>query len=262
VDIWAAGAAAYLRGNLARLRGQHETADEEFHEAARLGFEPQPGLALLRLAEGSVQAAAAMVRRSLAETADPGKRIELLCAATEILLELGETKQARASADELSALTRNSPIVRAMSACAHARVDLAEGRAEAALGPLRKALGTWVQVGARYEEARARVLLGEACRALRDKESAGREMATARTIFEDLGAVTDLARLHSRSGLLTAREAEVLRLLATGATNKAIAAALVLSERTVDRHVSNIFTKLGVSSRTAATAYAFEHDVV
>jgi ATP/maltotriose-dependent transcriptional regulator MalT len=262
VDLWAAGAAAYVRGNLDRLQGRYDAAADEFREAARLGFEPQPGLALLRLASGSVQAAAAMVRRTLAERSEPGKRVELLCAATEILLALGETTEARRAVDELPRLARNSPIVQALGAQARARVDLAEGEAERALGALRSAVGTWVRMGAPYEEARVRVLLADACRAVGDKESADRELSTARGIFSELGAAPDLASLASGSGPLTVREREVLRLLATGATNKAIAAALVLSERTVDRHVSNIFGKLGVSSRAAATAYAYEHDVV
>jgi DNA-binding NarL/FixJ family response regulator len=263
VDVWAAGAAAYVRGNIDRLQGRSESAEEQFHDAARLGYEPQPGLALLRLANGSTQAAAAMVRRALAETPDPGRRSELLCAAVEIRLSLGETTHAREAAQELSELARGSEPVQAMAARAGALVDLAEGNAEQALSPLRAALGIWVQMKAPYEEARVRVALAEACRLLGDRESAEREMTTARSLFEDLGAEPDLSQLAGRrSGPLSAREVEVLRMLATGATNKAIAASLVLSERTVDRHVSNIFTKLGVSSRTAATAYAHEHNVL
>lgn len=262
VDVWAAGAAAYVRGNLDRLQGRDDAAGDAFREAARLGFEPQPGLALLRLANGSAQAAAAMVRRSLAESSDPGKRVELLCAATEILLAVGEPTAANGTVEELTSLPTNSAILQALRAQARARVDLAEGRAEVTLAPLRAALGTWMRMGAPYEEARTRVLLADACRYLGDKESADLEVAAARGLFEQLGAAPDLARLAGGSGNLTARETEVLRLLATGATNKAIAAALVLSERTVDRHVSNIFGKLDVSSRTAATAYAYEHDVV
>ncbi|HEY7043839.1 MAG TPA: LuxR C-terminal-related transcriptional regulator, partial [Nocardioidaceae bacterium] len=138
---------------------------------------------------------------------------------------------------------------------------------EAALGPLRKALGVWVRQHAPYLEARARLLLAECCRGLGDDESGDRELAASRAIFRDLGAAPDLARVDAvqdatGDGKLTVRELEVLRLLATGSTNKAIAASLVLSERTVDRHVSNIYMKLGVSTRAAATAYAFERHLV
>jgi DNA-binding NarL/FixJ family response regulator len=118
--------------------------------------------------------------------------------------------------------------------------------------------------------ARVRELVGLACRALGDDDSAALELEAARGVFAQLGAAPDLARLDSLtrraasgdSPGLTPRELQVLRLVAAGATNKAIAAELVLSERTVDRHVSNIFTKLGVSSRAAATAYAYEHQLV
>jgi DNA-binding NarL/FixJ family response regulator len=213
---------------------------------------------------GSVQAAAAMARRSLAETRQPGKRIEVLAAATEILLAVGEHDAAEASAEQLrdlAALNR-SPVVTAFGQYARASVRLARGAPAEALPLLREALGTWVRTRAPYEEARTRALLAAACRDLGDRESADREVDLARSIFEELGAMPDLARLTGSDELLSPRELEVLRLLATGATNRAIAEQLVLSERTVDRHVSNIFGKLGVSSRAAATAYAFDRQLV
>jgi ATP/maltotriose-dependent transcriptional regulator MalT len=263
-DRWVSGIAASVRGNLDRLSGRFDEAEELFSLASRFGEDPQPGLALLRLARGSVQAAAAMVRRSLAETHQPGTRIPVLAAATEILLAVGEAEAAEAAADELSdlATVNHSPVVAALGQCARASVRLARGAATEALPLLRDALGTWVRAGAPYEEARTRVLLADACRALGDRESADREVDAARAIFEELGALPDLARLTGSDDVLSPRELEVLKLLATGATNRAIAEHLVLSERTVDRHVSNIFGKLGVSSRAAATAYAFDRQLV
>jgi DNA-binding CsgD family transcriptional regulator len=205
-----------------------------------------------------------MARRSLAETHQTGKRIPVLAAATEILLAVGETDAAEATAGELRdiATVSRSPVVTAVGQHALASVWLARGAPADALPLLREALGTWVRARAPYEEARTRVLLADACRAMDDRESADREVDTARTIFESLGAVPDLARLTDSDELLSPRELEVLRLVATGATNRAIAEKLVLSERTVDRHVSNIFGKLGVSSRAAATAYAFDRQLV
>jgi ATP/maltotriose-dependent transcriptional regulator MalT len=263
-DRWAAGIAASVRGNLDRLLGRFDSAEEQFSLASRLGDDPQPGLALLRLARGSVQAAAAMVRRSLAETHQPGRRIQVLAAATEILLAVGETDAASAAAQELReiATVNRTPLVVALGQHALGAVCLARDTPAEALPLLRDALGTWVRAGAPYEEARTRVLLADACRALGDRESADREVDAARAIFEELGAAPELARLTGSDDLLSPRELEVLKLLATGATNRAIAEQLVLSERTVDRHVSNIFGKLGVSSRAAATAYAFDRQLV
>jgi DNA-binding NarL/FixJ family response regulator len=188
----------------------------------------------------------------------------VLAAATEILLAVGDTDAAAAAADELRdlAAVNRSPIVAALGEHARATVALARGAPAEALPLLRDALGTWMRARAPYEEARTRAALAEACRALGDRESADREVEAARSIFERLGARPDAARLTGSDELLSPRELEVLRLLATGATNRAIAERLVLSERTVDRHVSNIFAKLGVSSRAAATAYAFERQLV
>jgi DNA-binding NarL/FixJ family response regulator len=261
VDLWAAGCAAYVRGNLDRLQGRFADAGECFAEANRLGYDPQPGLALLRLQQGSVQAAAAMIRRCLYESQDDAKRVEILFAATEILVSSGDLDAAATAADGLTELAGRcrTTIVRALEEQAHAMVHAAEGRPDAALAPARAALRRWVELRAPYQEARTRLLIADACRALGDHESANRETATARATLESLGAVMEPGE---QEGSLSQREIEVLRLVATGATNRAIAAQLVLSERTVDRHVSNIFTKLGVSSRSAATAYGFEHNLV
>jgi DNA-binding NarL/FixJ family response regulator len=156
-----------------------------------------------------------------------------------------------------------------MAAHARGAVALDRGDARAAVGPLRRSLETWQRVGAPYLAARLRVLVSRACRALGDEEGAALELEAARAVFQELGAAPDLARLDvgepvpgGASPGLSSRELQVLRLVAAGKTNKAIAAELFLSERTVDRHVSNIFAKLGVPSRAAATAFAYEHKLV
>jgi DNA-binding NarL/FixJ family response regulator len=136
----------------------------------------------------------------------------------------------------------------------------------AALPRLRRAWALWQELDSPYEAARTRVLVARACAALGDDDASRMELAAARAVFEELGAFPDLnattADSDTTAGLLTAREREVLRLLATGATNRAIADRLVLSEKTVARHVSNLFGKLEVASRAAATAYAYEHGLV
>jgi len=205
-----------------------------------------------------------MSRRCLAESQDDVKRVEVLAAATEILLAAGDNERAGEAADELAVVSarRRSPVVGAAEAQARAAVNLAAGRHDKALALARSALRRWVEVPAPYQEAQTRILLAGACRALGDSESGGREEALARQRFTELGAAPDLARLAGTDRVLSPRELEVLALLATGATNRAIAEKLVLSERTVDRHVSNIFTKLGISTRAAATAYAFEREIV
>jgi DNA-binding CsgD family transcriptional regulator len=265
----AAAAAAYQRAELHRLRGEPAEAEEAYRQASRLGREPQPGLALLRLAQGQVAAASAAVRRVLEEAGDPPGRAGLLPAAVEVALAAGDLAAARAAADELAGAAQAlaSPLLAATAAAAEGSVLLAEGDPRAALAALRRAFEAWQELEAPYEAARVRVHIGLACQALGDRDSAAMELDAARWAFQRLGAGPDLARLAALAGEslagvtggLTAREAEVLRLVATGRTNRAIAAELVLSERTVDRHVSNIFTKLGVSSRAAATAWAYEH---
>ena len=161
----------------------------------------------------------------------------------------------------------DTDVLRAVVAQADGAIALAEGNAQAALDPLRCAFELWERLEAPYEAARVRVLIGRACRALGDEEAAGLEHQAARSVFERLGARPDLARLDApspaverASGIRSpTRELEVLRLIATGRTNKEIADALCLSERTIDRHVSNILGKLDVPSRAAATAYAYHH---
>jgi DNA-binding NarL/FixJ family response regulator len=266
VDAFSAGLAAYVRGNLARLQGRFPAAEEAFRETTRLGMDPQPGLALLRLARGKTQAAATMTRRALTEIAHGGRRIELLHAAAEILLAVDDVDEATKVVTELgdTAGGMRSQVVDALATQAQAMLHLHQARPDAALTPLRASLDIWLQAEAPYQQAKTRILLADAYAALDDQESAERERESARALLEALGAVADLRALGGpqRDHTLTARELEVLSLLATGATNKSIAATLVLSERTVDRHVSNIFAKLGVTSRSAATASAFERQLV
>lgn len=252
--------AAYRQGEILRLRGELQRAEDAFREAARGGREPQPGLALLRLSQGETIAAVASINRALAETGDPVQRARLLPASVEIALAAEDLAGARAASSELTAIAdeRGGEMLTAMASQASGAVELAAGNARRALPHLRAALSAWQDVGARYEAARVRMLIARACGALGDEDSARLDLEAAHETFRELGAVQELESPGKTHGL-TAREYEVLRLLASGSTNKAIAAELVLSERTVDRHVSNIFAKLRVSSRAAATAYAYEH---
>jgi DNA-binding CsgD family transcriptional regulator len=266
------GSALYRQGEIQRLQGELAAAEEAYRAASRLGFEPQPGLALLRLAQGNAAAAATAIGRVAEETKAPLQRARLLPARVEIMLAVGDLEQARKASVELDAIVETHPcdLLRALAAQASGAVALAEGDARGALGSLRRALSTWQEIEAPYEAAGTRVLLGMACRRLGDDDAAALELEAARTAFEELGAGPDLTRVDS---LVTAapskgahglspRELEVLRHLAGGSTNKEIATELVLSERTVERHVSNVFAKLGVSTRAAATAFAYEHQLL
>lgn len=268
----AAGEASYRQGEIHRLLGDMSAAQEAYREASRLGREPQPGLALLWLAQGKADAAEAAIRRVAGETSEIGKRARLLPAFVEIMLAVGDVAAARGACSELEAVAEGheSGALGASAAQARGAIELLDGDAGAALVALRHALEVWQQLEAAYETARVRVLVGLACRALGDEDTATLELDAARAAFTELTAAPDLVRLDSRGARpatedahgLSERELVVLRQLAAGATNKAIAAELVLSVRTVDRHVSNIFAKLGVSSRAAATAYAYEHQLV
>ena len=263
------GAALYLQAEIHRLRGEFSDADQTYRDASRLGFEPQPGLALLWLAQGRTDSAAAAIRRLVSATTDRLQRARLLSAHVEIMLAVRDIEEARRACLELQALadTFGTDALHATAAQAHGAVELTDGDARSALAPLRRAFDVWDRLEAPYDSARTRVLIGLACRALDDEETAALEWSAARSVFERLGAEAELARLDaidmSRSSHhphpLTARELDVLRRIAAGSTNKAIARALGLSERTVDRHVSNIFNKLDVPTRAAAIAYAYDH---
>jgi ATP/maltotriose-dependent transcriptional regulator MalT len=265
------GAAFYQQAEIHRLRGDHAKADEAYRDASARGCDPQPGLALLRLAQGQAEAASAAIRRLLIATTDRRRRARLLPAYLEIMLASGDLEDARRACEELQSLADNfdTDALRAVASQAQGALALADGDARAAVASLGSAFALWEQLEAPYEAARARVLLGQACRALGDFEAGALEFDAARRIFEQLGARPDLARLESlqattppSAGALTARELEVLRLIAAGHTNRRIADELHLSERTIDRHVSNILTKLDVPSRAAATAYAYSHQLL
>ncbi|MGH3074367.1 MAG: LuxR C-terminal-related transcriptional regulator [Gaiellales bacterium] len=266
----ATGQALYQQAELHRLRGDFSAAEAAYQDASRFGREPQPGLALLRLMQGDAPAAAAALRRVLAATSEPMRRAVLLPAYADAMLAVPDGEEARRAADELAELAAQSgsAMVGAMAARVRGATALAEGRPKDAVDALRIAVGGWQDLSAPYEVASARLLMGVAFRALGDEDGAAMELGAARSAFDDLGALPDVAhadtfmrRAPDTHGL-TAREVEVLRLVAAGKTNRQIAAALVVSEHTVARHLQNIFAKLRVSTRAAATAFAFEHDLV
>jgi DNA-binding CsgD family transcriptional regulator len=263
MNIPAAGEALYQQGEVLRLRGDAAGAERAYRDANRCGREPQPGLALLRLAQGDAGTASASIERALGETHAPLRRARLLPAAVEIALASGDVGRARTAATELGQIAAgaSSPMLAAVAEGARGSVELAEGDVRTALTSLRGAFRRWQELGAPYEAARIRVHVAAACRALGDEDAAALELDAAQAVFVELGAAQARSAQTETYGL-TARELEVLRLVAAGNSNRQIAAALVLSEHTVARHVQNIRTKLRVSTRTAAAAFAFEHDLV
>jgi ATP/maltotriose-dependent transcriptional regulator MalT len=268
----ALGMAIYQQAELHRLRGESVKAEEAYRQASQWGHPPQPGLALLRLAQGRVDAAAAAIRTSLDEAQDRIARAKVLPAYVDVVLAAGEVPAARSAAEALSQIAADlgMPFLDAVAAHATGAVLLAEGNARGALTALRQALTAWQEIQAPYEAARARVLIGLAHRALGDADTAEVELDAACRAFRQLGAAPEVARVQALSrmaapgaaGGLTAREVQVLRLVAAGKSNRSIAAELAISEHTVARHVQNIFAKLDVPSRSAATAFAFEHDLL
>ena len=267
-DYRAVYGAPYQLAELGRLRGAFHSAEESYRRAGESGWEPQPGLALLHLAAGRTQRAQDEIRRSAAG-ADPFTRRFLMPAVVEIEVAAGDVEAARRAVDELREAGRSTPtpMLAATVAAAEARMLLAAGDPSAALGAARDATGAWQALGAPYERARSMVTAGRALSELGDREAALAEFRGAREVFVALGADPALAELADlmgdrRAGVLTAREVEVLRLVSTGLTNRAIGARLSLSEKTVARHLSNIFGKLGLSTRAAATAYAYENGLV
>ena len=272
IDPQCPASAFYQLGEVHRLQGKFAAAEEAYRSASRWGKEPQPGLALLRLAQGRIEIAVGAIRRLVGATADPLQLARLLPAYVEIMLAAGKIDAARDACKQFQEIAErfDTGLLGAIAAHCRGALELAQGDAHAALGSLRRAVEVFQQIETPYIAARARLLAGLACRALADEEGASLELDAARAVFEQLGAAPDLARVHSfsknspsdHSNGLTQRELQVLRLVATGKTNKAIASALFVSERTVDRHVSNIFTKLTLPSRAAATAYAYEHGLI
>lgn len=258
----------YQHGEVHRLRGELTAAESSYGRAAQTGFEPQPGLALLRLAQGKAKLARSLIVAAL-ERVDPAERRGLLAAVVEIQLAVGDAGAARVAADELAALSHASamPMLRAIAEQSESAVLLAESDARGALTTSRHAWTRWRDLDVPYEAARCRVIAARACRELGDEASAAMELDAARVVFVELGAHQALAAVEAelyaertgRADGLSAREVEVLQLVAVGDTNREIAHELYLSEKTVERHLSNIFGKLGLSSRSAATAYAFRH---
>jgi len=264
----AAGEAYYQLGELYRLRGDFSAAEAAFTQASQAGRSPHPGLALVRLATGQVAAAAAAMRREREEARGLVNRASILPAFVEVMLAAGDVAAAEQGAGELAAASAalKAPYLRALAAYAKGSVQLASGEHRQALDSFRAAVALWRELDAPYEAARTRALIGLACRGLGDADSAAMELDAAHRAFTTLGAAPDAARVEAWSGGpakatggLSAREIEVIRLIASGRSNRAIAAELFISEKTAARHVSNIFTKLGVSTRAAATAYAYEH---
>lgn len=265
----AAGLAIYERGEVFRLRGDHEEAAAAYDDAAAHGHEPQPGLALLWLATGRTPAAVSAVRRLLGEYADPVHRSQVLPAAVEVFLAGADRTAACAAADELDevAAAFESPPLIARAACARGAITLAAGDPAGALPSLRRGWQLWQQLGARYDAARARTQIGLAFRAMGDDDSAASELAVARRTFLDLDARADVRAVDalltpSFPDGLTGREVEVLRLVADGLTDAQVAERLVVSLRTVHAHLRSVYRKLDVRSRSAATRYAVEHGLV
>jgi ATP/maltotriose-dependent transcriptional regulator MalT len=269
----AAGMAYYQQGELFRLRGEFRRAEEAYRHASQWGRTPQPGLALLRLAQGRRDDARASIQHLVEEASDPAARSRMLAACVEIHLDGGDVGAAEATARELVRMATEieAPVLQAVSSQATGSVLLAQGDAHAALTALRAAWNQWQELQAPYEVARLRVLIGLAWRELGAEDAAALEWEAARGAFERLGAAPDLARVDRLRGHdeppgdaagLTRREREVLALVAAGKSNREIAEELVISPHTVRRHLQNTFTKLGVSSRAAATAFAFQHDLV
>ncbi len=264
------GMALYQQGELLRLRGEFARAEDAYLKASVWGHAMQPGLALLRLAQGRARDAVAAMHRVIDETQGPGERARVLAAYVEIALATDDVPAARAAADELTAIAEgfDAPYLWAVVGYADGSVLMAEDDPAAAAAALYRVKAGWQELDAPYEVARTGLLLGCACARLGDRDTAAMEWAAARSVFERLGAAPDLVRLGELAsavppaGGLTRRELEVLSLVAAGRTNREIAARLVISEHTARRHVQNIFAKLGISSRAAATAYAYRHKLV
>lgn len=279
----ALGMAYYQRAELHRINREYAAAEVAYRAAADRGHDPHPGLALVWLAQGRTEAAVAAIRRSLDETAAafpevtdelsrPRTRAESLAAAVEIMLSAGETEAAEQACADLERVagTLGSEVASAMTSRARGQVLLAQGRPGEALDLLGSARRRWLELRAPYEAARTRVIIGSALRALGDEETAEIELAAAERAFDEAGVAPDLgvdARTSAEPPAgnpdgLSAREVEVLRLVCTGCTNKEIAGRLVISDKTVARHLHNILTKLDLPNRSAATAYAYEHGLV
>jgi len=266
------GSAFYQVAEIHRLRGRFDDSEEAYRQASQWSRTPGPGLAQLRLAQGRVEAAYAVIRRMAEEVREPGPRARVLEAYVEIALAAKDIAAARSAAAELSLIAArlDIPFLRALSSRNSGAVLLAEGNAQEAVAELRQSYRLWCELEVPYEAARVRLLMALASRALGDEDDALQELTAARQTFQRLGARVDLSHVEAllsrgggkAAGPLTEREVQVLKLVAAGMTNRGIAGKLKISEKTVARHLSNIFTKLDLSTRTGAAAYAYEHNLV
>jgi ATP/maltotriose-dependent transcriptional regulator MalT len=272
-DTPAAGLATYHVAELHRLMGRDAAAEDAYRRANALGYQPEPGLSRLRTAQGRPEVAIRTLRRLCGEPRPPADRAELLAALVEAELALDDVDAARSTAAELRQLTDalGTALLSALADQAEGAVRLAAGRPAEALDVLRRAQRGWTDLDVPHACAQVRVLAGRCLAALGDPDAAALEFEAARECFERLGAAPDLADVDAfagragdgdRPGGLTEREVEVVRLVAAGHTNRAIAGQLCLSEKTVARHLANIYAKLGIPSRAAATAYAYDHDLI
>jgi DNA-binding CsgD family transcriptional regulator len=271
----AAGQAAYQLGELHRLMGRETAAEDAYRRANALGVQPEPGLSRLRTAQGRPDVAVRTLTRLCAEPRPPEDRAELLAARVEGELAAGDVDAALGTTAELRGIADSvaAPLITGLADQVEGEALLAAGRPDAALDVLRRAQQRWTELDLPHACAQTRVLAGGCLRALGDQEAAYLEFEAARECFERLGAAPDLAHADrltaagrpadaARPGPLTGREVEVVRLVAGGHTNRAIAGQLCLSEKTVARHLANIYAKLDVPSRAAATAYAYDHGLV
>jgi DNA-binding CsgD family transcriptional regulator len=267
IDVFAVADGHYAIGELLRRRGD-AAAEEAYLRAHEAGRDPQPGLALLRLAQGRMDAASASIDAALVACVGGRlERVRLLAAQVDIALAAGDVGLADSAAAEVAEIAAEfeSDGLRAVSNRCRGAVSLAQGKPVLALGSLRLAFATWQELDVPYEVARTRALLAHAYRLLGDDDAAARECAAARRVFARLRADPDLRALDASDappGGLTPREVEVLRLIASGQSNREVAATLVISDKTAARHVANIYAKLGISSRSAATTFAHEHALV
>jgi DNA-binding CsgD family transcriptional regulator/tetratricopeptide (TPR) repeat protein len=266
------GMALNQQAEVHRLRGEFDAAEEAYRQANEKAFVLQPGWALLKLARGETEAAVTAIQRSYEATSKEVTRCRVLPAYVEIMLAAGNIEAAKAGHEELATIaeTLGSLLLKGVALRSRGAILLAEGNATDALATFAKVWEYWSTLEVPYETARLRLLSAQASKQAGDEHTANLEFDAARHVLEQLGADHDFKMLQvlSRStpdetpGGLSPREVEILTLVAKGKSNREIASDLVISERTVARHMSNIFNKLDVASRTAASAFAFENDLV